>query len=419
MFVAGVVWATSTYALDLRQSVLTALARVEESKIAASQIRQGQYRVSEAQSAFYPVLSARVQLGPQYRKPGFSNEVDDLFFGYLTRVSIEQHLLDGESRKFLLEGAKLDLKGSEFQARSVLESVVIDVVSSYLDVVFNREIVRIQRSNLKAFQRIESRVIARAAGGALAGADAQQVKARVVSADAALSRAQLNLAESEYAYTRLVGPVENDMSIPFEVSDFFFENYNLLLEKVRTKNSSLQQARFSRRSALAAINVAKAAYWPALEVQTFAQHSDSLAGGQGSILDAGILLNINYSYNFGGVAGSAVDRSQERSKELALLRRLLIRDIEADLQTQYSNYQSFKRVLRALRLEIQANEKVLSAQLEQQNIGQVRVLDLVTAQERVTDSRIRLLTNQQDDQATRYSILNLTGELLPYFKSSR
>ncbi len=419
MFVAGVVWATSTYALDLRQSVLTALARVEESKIAASQIRQGQYRVSEAQSAFYPVLSARVQLGPQYRKPGFSNEVDDLFFGYLTRVSVEQHLLDGESRKFLLEGTKLDLKGSEFQARSVLESVVIDVVSSYLDVVFNREIVRIQRNNLKAFQRIESRVSARAAGGALAGADAQQVKARVVSAEAALSRAQLNLAESEYAYTRLVGPVENDMSIPFEVSDFFFENYNLLLEKVRTKNSSLQQARFSRRSALAAINVAKAAYWPAFEVQTFAQHSDSLAGGQGSILDAGILLNINYSYNFGGVAGSAVDRSQERSKELALLRRLLIRDIEADLQTQYSNYQSFKRVLRALRLEIQANEKVLSAQLEQQNIGQVRVLDLVTAQERVTDSRIRLLTNQQDDQATRYSILNLTGELLPYFKTSR
>ncbi len=409
----------SVWSLDLQQSVLTALGRVEESKIVASQIRQGQNRIDEADAAYYPNLSVNIQTGTEFRTPGFiAGQTDDTFYSYRLRTTLDQHLFDGESRRFSLENSKLSLKATEFQAQSVLERVTFDVVTSYLNVVYVGEVVRTHKENLVDFQRISKQIDARAQGGALPTADAQQVKARVVGAEAALSRAQLELSEAEFSYTRLVGPVESDMSIPFEVPDIFFENYGLLLEKMRTQNTGLQQAKYNRRVALTDINISKAAFWPTISFQLLLQNENTFSGGQGEINQAGAFFNLNYNYNLGGATENSVDRAEERSKELFLLRQLLRRDSEITLQTAYSNYLSFKKVNRAIQLEIESNRKVLEAQLQQQRFGDVRVLDLVTAQERLNDARIRLLRSQLDEQLTRYQILQLIGEILTHFNSS-
>ena len=405
------------FALDLRDSVLAALSRVEEAKIGAIQLKQSKIQVESAEADFYPTLSVRLRTGPEYNDPGFNEgESEDLYYANSLQTNITQPLLDGQSREFTLESRKLSLKSLEHQVKSVLERVSFDVVTSYLNVVYQQEVVNTLQRNLRTLKTIELQVNRQTQAGTLSAADEQQVRARVVGAEATLSRALLTLSEVEFAYTKLVGPIENDMVVPFDVPDFHFEEYSVVSDSVQINNTGLKQATYNRLGSLADLNVAKAARWPVMNLEGRTQYSSTLVGGSGEVINAGIYLNINYNYSFGGSIGLAIDRAEERSKELALLKQLLNRDTETSLQTQYSNYQSFKNVIDSIKREIIANELVLNAQEEQQKLGTGRVIDLVNAQERLNDARIRLLNNQRDSQLNRYQLLQTMGQLLEFFE---
>lgn len=123
-----------------------------------------------------------------------------------------------------------------------------------------------------------------------------------------------------------------------------------------------------------------------------------------------------YKTNFGGVKGLKLNGQLERVKELTLLRELLARDLESQLQLEFDNYQAFKKIISAIEKELQANRGVLAAQKEQQKIGRVELTDILNNQDRVNSTYVRLLQTRQQNHMVRYKLKQLTGELLALFQ---
>jgi outer membrane protein TolC len=403
-----------SHALNLKLSVITALSRAEETKIASSQVRQSKLNVSRKQASNNSRLSIGAKLGPQYQ---ISDVSDDDSYVYLqSNASITKPFLDGENRRFSIEASELQLLAVQYQSRSVLEQTAMDVIRAYISVVYQQEIVRIHSNNIAEFRNVEEITVARKNNGIATDADVLLVKARVIGAGSALNRARLELAQSQNEYNVLVGPIENDMIIPFSVDNIFFQNFELMTEKMRSQNSSLQQSKYRRRVALADLNVLRSKDSAIVDGSIEYDYANTFGGGIGQSITFGAYVNFSYNYSFGDVLDLEINQQQERIKELSILRELLIRDLEIELQKEYSNYQSLKKVVRAIEKELYANKGVLAAQKEQQKIGKIKLVDILNSQDRVNNARIRLLQSEQEDQLSRYKLLALSGELLSFFR---
>ena len=404
---------TQLEALNLKRSVVTALARAEETKIASSQVRQAQIALELARGGNNSVLALSSKMGPAYQSTEAAG--DDTFVYADAGFTWTKPLLNGELTRFQSESSQLQMLATQYQSRSVLERTSVDVIEAYLDVVFQQEKVRSYTTHIAEFRRIEQITEARRDNGVATEADVLLVRARVITANAALNRARLDLARSQSLYNILVGPVENDMILPLLVDDIFFENYELLAEKLRNQNSILQQGKYQSRVALADLNSIIAEESIVLTGSVEGKYATTLGGGVGDVLDLGAYLNLSYQTTFGGIHDLSVGRQQERIRELNLLNELQLRDLEFELQDSYSNYQSLKKVLSATERELQANRGVLEAQKEQQKIGQVELSDVLNNQDRVNSTYIRLLDTRQDDHLIRYQMLVLIGEILSLF----
>lgn len=402
-------------ALNLKLSVITALARAEETKIASSQVRQSRFRVVRSEAGDDARVTLRGRVGPQFQNSE-TNDTEETYLFLRGSASLVKPILDGEGTRFRTESSELQLLATQYQSRSVLERTAIDVIQAYLDVVYQQEIVRLHSANITEFRNIEEIIAARRANGAATEADLLLVKSRVISANSALNRARLNLRQSEDQYKVLVGPIENDMIIPFAVDDVFFQNYELMAEKMRSQNSSLQQSKYNRRSSLADLNVIRSNDSVFVDGALESQYSNTFSGGQGQTITVGAYIDVRYNFSLGDSLELEVGEQQERIKELAILRELLVRDLGIQLQSEYSSYESIKQVIRAIEKELQANKGVLAAQKEQQKIGQVDLIDILGSQERINSAQIRLLQSRQEDQISRYRLLQLTGELLAFFR---
>ena len=381
-----------------------------------SQVKQQQLAVDAADSAFFPDLTVRAKVGPESTNKEAAVPKDDSYTYSQVTAILTQHLYDSGVRNFKTQGAQLDLLSTQYQSRAVLESITLDVIEVYLAVVFQQEIVRAHNDNIREFQKFQEITEARKNSGAATEADVMAVKARVIASRAALNSARLQLSESQYSYNRLVGPIENDMVVPTKVNDVFLDSFELLLEKMRTQNSSLLQNKYQRRISIVNLSTFEAEAYPVINASFETEYSDTEGGGPGQSFRIGAYFNLNYAYNFGGAASANVARQEERIQELALLRELLLRDIEIELQSQYSQYQSLKKVINSIESELQANRSVLDSQKEQQKIGEVKLLDVLNSQDRVHGSRVRLLQTEQRDHNIRYQILFTVGELLAFFR---
>lgn len=406
---------TLIHSMDLKRSVLTALAKRAETSIAGSQVRQQQFVVEGAEGAFLPELNVRAKVGPEYTNQGGTD--DSHVYAQLSAI-LSQHIYDGGARSARLQSAQLGLLSTQYQSRAVLESIALDVIEVYLSVVFQQEIVRMHSENIREYQKIQEITEARLNSGAATEADVMAVRARVIGSRAALNAARLQLSEAQYAYNRLVGPIENDMVIPTLVNDVFLDNFELLLEKMRTQNVALLQNKYDRRISMADLSATEAGRMPVVSGTVESEYSDQFGGEQENTDSTrlGAYINVNYKYGFGGVLGSNIARQEERVQELSMLRELLLRDNEIELQGKFSEYQSLKKVLNSIQSELQANRSVLDAQREQQKIGDVKLLDVLNSQERVNGAQIRFLQTQQKDHFVRYEIMFTIGELLAYFR---
>lgn len=403
-------------ALNLKLSVITALARAEETKIASSQVRQSRFGVRRSKAGKDATVSLRGKLGPRYQVTDATKGKDDTHFYLQANATLKKPFLDGEATRFRTESSELGLLAVQYQSRSVLERTAMDVIGAYMSVVYQQEIVRLHSDNIAEFRNIEEITAARKANGSATKADLLLVQARVIGASAALNRSRLDLAQAQNQYNVLVGPVENDMIIPFAVDSIFFQNYELMAEKLRSQNSALQQSKYTRRVSLADLNVIRSERSVLVDGSLEYDYSNTYEGGAGVSSILGAYINLSYGFSLGDAFELEVGQQQERIRELAILRELLIRNLEIDLQKNYSSYQSIKRVIRAIEKELHANKGVLAAQKEQQKIGKVKLVDILNSQERVNSAQIRLLQSKQEDQLTRYRLLVLTGELLSFFK---
>lgn len=326
-------------------------------------------------------------------------------------ITLTQPVFEGMRTYFGTLQAEANVKAGRQTLLNVQQTVLLDGVTAYMNVIRDRTIVSLRRKNVAVLQEQLRASQARFNVGEITRTDVAQARARLSQSQSSLAVAKSNLAASAAFYVRVFGVRPKKLYYPKTTLARLPKNLKGAVRIAEEQNPNVLAASFTEIAARYAIKVARGNLLPTLSVQ--AQYSrrerDSAAlfkNEQGSVI--GSLTVPLYQ------AGTVYSSIRE-AKQTANQRRLQIldarRQVRQNVVTSWNNIIAAHEAIRAARQQVSANELAFNGVKQEALVGSRTTLDVLDAEQELVDSRVSLVQAQRELVVARYQLLASIGHL--------
>lgn len=250
-----------TYAIEnniqVKQSVLDTLLAIEDIRSAKGNFLP---TASASASQNYNFGSFIGQTGVRISRDSRGNS-----FGINTGVNI----FNGFQNTNIKKQADLGLESSKLQLAILKDDISVRVANSYLNILFNKENLRIANEQLDITQKQIDQITELVNSGVRAKADLLDVQAQLARDQEAIVNAQnsIDIANLGLAQLLQVSPVGfdvADVSIEIPSVQLAYENSDQIFEKASIDRPEIKNAELDIANSIYNIDIAKGNYYPSL-----------------------------------------------------------------------------------------------------------------------------------------------------------
>lgn len=322
-----------------------------------------------------------------------------------------------------LRKANLSLIASQYQLTKIQEDIALNVANAYLQILFNKENLKVQKEQKALTQKQLNRTNELVEAGNVPKGDLLDVQATLAGINQRLIAAENTLFLSKLSLAQLLQlpdfqnfDIAED-NIPGMLSVIENETAESILAKAKENRTELKIAKTNMDIAQKDIQIAKGAYLPSLTgfygYNTRASNADRVlgvdAGGNfitGSALPIFQQFDKNKGQNFGVQLslpifnGFAVKNNVARSKvafersKLAYSQQELT--LERNVFTAYSDCKAAKESYQAALTTLKARELAMNYAKERYEIGMMNVFDYNQAQTTYVNAQSEVLRTKYD-----------------------
>lgn len=427
MLTASVVTATAVAAtalaqespkkLTLREAVGVGIATNPEYGVVASSRRATDEELRQAWALYYPSVDFRADTGYEHSddpatRAGDGDDEENLW-RYDASLTLTQMLFDGWETYYEVERQENRVLSSSHRVRETAELVGLSIVEAYLEVMRQRELLKIARENVAEHISIMDQIRQGVTAGRSTQADIEQAKARLASARAQGANVRESLRRAEAVYIREVGEPPEELVMPEVPVDALGSDVE---EEVKTALSFSPTIDIRE----ADIAVARAEYegtqstmYPQLDLQLNARNGENLGGVEGRDTSASALLVLNWNLYRGGAdvarAREFIHREQQSKEE----RDETARSLENDVRQTWALMEAAGERARQYAAQAAANVEVVKAYKDQFSLDRRTLLDVLDAQNELFVSRSNTVNAEFVEILGMFRLLALKGELLP------
>ncbi|MCC7410624.1 MAG: TolC family outer membrane protein [Gammaproteobacteria bacterium] len=413
-------------ATTLADAVASALASNPRVGRADALARAADLDVRQARAGYFPSLDVSGGIGREdtniKQLSVTGNEA-----GTLTRrefgLNLRQMLYDGFGTRSEVERRRALLDAAEHSSADVRESIAFQTVQVFIEVIRNRELVALAESNVDAHRRTLENVRLKVQSGVGQKADLQQAEGRLALARSVLTARQGSLRAAMSNYERVVGEMPGELLPPEHtasglVGDGGVDDATLgravdtAIAEALVAHPAMQQGRSELDAAGAAISVARASYWPRVDLEGNLSRNANLAGVDG-IRNSDTLMVVGRWNMFRGGA----DRAQEQA---SVERKFAAEEALADTERVISENVAIALKARAtsesriafLEQHVKASQETLGSYKAQFDLGRRTLLDTLNAESELFTARSNLVSGSYDDLLNQYFVEAARGRLV-------
>ncbi|WP_397410122.1 TolC family outer membrane protein [Polaromonas sp.] len=307
-----------------------------------------------------------------------------------------------------------------FEFFDTSESVALEAVRAYYDVLRYRELLRLAEDNFvqhrSVFDQTERRVKAKVARAV----DLEQIGARLAMAESNLLTETSNLHDTTARFQRIVGLMPTrDMPVPAPLLRDIPENASGAIRSAQQRNGALRASIENVRASNAALASRSGAYQPRFDLRLRREQGANLNGVTGTTDST--VAEVVMSWNlFNGFSDRARERQFAEQLNVAKdLRDKTCRDIRQTLLIAYNDSRKLKEQLGYLDQNKVSVEKARNAYRQQFDIGQRTLLDLLDTENELFQAK-RAVANAEQDLNIAYARTQAgLGTLLAALELSR
>jgi outer membrane protein len=328
-------------------------------------------------------------------------------------VTVSQTLFNGFKTANSVRVAELQVLSGREALRNVGQGVLLDAVTAYMNVLANKALYEAQRTNVQVLKEIQATTKKRLDAGDVTPTDTAQAEARVSRGLADLNAAEVALAISKELYAQVIGVAPSELVPASPVDRLAPTTQTAAIETTNHEHPAILGASYDVDVAQTSIKLAESILLPQVSVQASASRSvqTDTSLTTAATDQASVLGQVNVPIYDGGMAASQT----RQAKEVASQSRLVLEQVRNQSRTAvvsaWVSNEGTKVALSAAESEVRAADVALQGVRREAQGGQRTTIDVLNAQQDLTNARSRQIMAQRDRVIASYTLLSAVGRL--------
>ena len=371
--------------------------------------------VAKAKSGWRPQVSvnANATVGHTHSnraQPGVGKGVN--YDSESVTISLTQPLFNGFKTVESVRQAKAAVKAGRQNLLAVEQQVLLDAVNAYMDVVRDREIVRLRRRNIDVLREQLKATRARFKVGEITKTDVEQAKAALAKARSDYAQARAQLAASMAAYERVVGHKPGALRFPRRLPPLPRSLQDALVRAERL-NPAILAAAYQATAAEHGVKVAFADLLPQLSVtaSVSAQRDKREGSPVSRTRDARIMGTLTIPIYQGGMVHASVREARHNAEAARLGVSSARLTVRKQVASAWSGLIAARQVIDAASAQVRAARAALEGVRQEYKVGSRTTLDVLNARQTLLDAQVALVTARAEKIKAAYGLLAAIGEL--------
>ncbi len=309
-----------------------------------------------------------------------------------------------------IDSAENRVNAGRAQLQAVEQSILLDTVTAYMDVLRFLSEIELSRSSERVVRRQLQAAMDRLEVGEVTRTDVAQAEARLAQAGAERVAAEGGMMSARAMYQQVTGQVPSTLSWP-PVPMGLPESEEDALAAANDANPSITAASFIAQAAQADIGAASAALRPQISIVGDLRQRFDNSNLIDQTTDASIRASVRVPLYQGGAANARI----RQSKQIAAQRLL---ELDESRRTVQEMVAQAWRALTSARAQIAAFESQVAAAavaldgVEQETrVGLRTTLDVLDAEQEHFKAQINLVRAQREEIVAAYQLKAAIGAL--------
>ena len=328
-------------------------------------------------------------------------------------VTVSQVLFNGFKTSSSVRVAEFQVLSGREALRNAGQGVLLDAVTAYMNVIANNALYELQRTNVEVLREIQATTKRRLEAGDVTPTDTAQAEARLSRGLADLNAAEVALAISKEVYTQVIGEAPSRLAPASPVDRLVPTTEPGAIETANHEHPAVLGAGYDVDVAQTSIKLAESSLLPTVSVQASAsravQTDSSLTTAASD--QASVLGQVNVPIYDGGMAASQTRQAKEVTSQSRLVLEQVRNQSRTAVVSAWVSNEGTKVALKATESEVRAAEIALQGVQREAKGGQRTTIDVLNAQQDLTNARSRLIQAQRDRIIASYTLLSAVGRL--------
>lgn len=421
--------ARSSLGMTLDEAVRAALRTNPDVLISRDDSRVAAHEARQARAGYYPLLDLRGATGiEQTSTPTTRNQSGDdpTLWRNEAGVTLRQMLFDGFATRGDVVRSEARLAAAGERVKVSANSVALAAVEAYLEVLRNRELVRLSEENVREHVDVVQRARARAGltttepppeGSRILGrgdtTELPRAEARLAGTRAALEQARGRLRDAEASFVRIVGVRPGQLAPVAPLRADLPPDEEAALNLAVERSPAIRAANKDIDAASGELQQADARFMPRVDLELAGNRNKNVDGISGMSNDATAMLVMRYNLYSGGADTARRRASLER---IARARNVLLqtrRDLEEETQVSWSALVTARDRVPILQDQVRQSSLAREAYRGQFELGRKSVIDLLDAEADYFGAISGLVTGELTARFGEYRLLSAIYGLFP------
>ncbi len=306
--------------------------------------------------------------------------------------------------------ADAQVRAGRARLHSTEQTVLLDTVTSYMNVVRDEAVVKLNQTNVELLKKQLEAAKARFDVGEITRTDVSQAEARLASGQFQLTSAEANLIASRTFYERTVGEAPGTLD-PKPAIPTLPESEAQARATANVDNPALVAAREAQEAADYAIDFAVGQMLPTVTVQASYGRSGQEYGPETISDDTRLTASARWPLYQGGAEWSNIRQAKELFNKARMDTEFTRRSTDERVSNAWEAYRASRASVEANRQQVKASEIAFEGVQQELEVGSRTTLDVLDQQQELLNARVALVRSERDEIVAGYALLATVGKL--------
>jgi len=413
----GLAWLSPAAATSMEDAIRFAISHSPDIGNVAHNREAIEHELRQARGLYLPQIDIAAGIGKERTNDRNTRaDVNNRDAITLTRqessLTVQQRIFDGFETDSTIEREKARVTSAALRVFENAEFTGLDTIGAYLEVLRQRELVRLSEENVQVHQVILGFLQEQLTGGAGSGADVAQTEARLARSRTTLTQTFNALRNAEASYARIVGMYPDDLNNPGFPAAAMPGDLEAAVEVVWRDNPTFKIFDADVRASEAEVSIAEVPLYPAITLEGESEYNRNRDAIKDWEFNNQIMLRMRWNLFRGGIDTANRQEAVSRVSQSKAIRHRSLLQAEEEMRRSWFALEANREQAADYTQDVRFQAETRDAYREQFEIGQRTLLDVLDAENELFVARGQLVTAETNVELAQYRILALQGTLL-------